>query len=82
MINLKKDSYNTFGSDYMNFFPNNVNPNQLPLLLPNNYDMNNQNIFYKINELENKIRKLEQRISRLENENNDTLIPNNSLYMI
>ena len=68
----------------MNFFPNpnNINPNQIPF--PNNYDMNinNPNIFYKINELENHIKKLEQRITRIENENNDNIIPNNSLYMI
>ena len=70
----------------MNFFPNNVYPNQIPMPFPDNYDMslNNQNIFYKINELENKIRKLEQRISRLENENHseEDYPPDNSLYMI
>ena len=70
----------------MNFFPNNIDPNQIPIPFPNNYDMNinNQNLFYKINELENKIRKLEQRISRLENTSNneEDYPPDNSLYMI
>ena len=67
----------------MNFFPNNINPNMLVGPIPNNYDnFNNQNIFYKINELENRIKKIEQRISRIENENNDNIIPDNSLYMI
>jgi len=68
----------------MNFFPNNINPLEMPLPFPNNYEqgINNQNIFYKINELENRIKKLEQRISRLENENSDNVVPDNSLYMI
>ena len=68
----------------MNFFPNNINPMEIPF--PNNYDMNinNQNFFNKLNELENRIRKLEQRISRLENENAnlDNYPPDNSLYML
>lgn len=70
----------------MNFFPNNVNPGQIPMPFPNNYDINfdNQNLFYKVNELENRIRKLEQRIARLESEfqNQETYPPDNSLYMI
>ena len=72
----------------MNFFPNIPNGNQMFFPIPNNYDgqahINNQNIFYKINEMENKIKKLEQRISRLENENNNSeqSIPDNSLYML
>ena len=65
----------------MNFFPNDINPVSIPF--PNNYDINNQNLFYKINELENRIRKLEQRISIIENENNkEEYLPDNSLYMI
>ena len=68
----------------MNFFPNNMHPMEIPF--SNNYDMNinNPNIFYKINELENRIRKLEQRISRLESEtsNLENYPPDNSFYMI
>ena len=67
----------------MNFFSNIPNDNLVPIPVPNNYHIEmNQNIFYKIAELENKIRKLEQRISRLEHENNDLLVPDNSLYML
>ena len=81
--NRKKDSYNTYGSDCMNFFSNIPNDNQFPMPFLNNYPPEiNQNIIYKINELENKIRKLEQRISRLEHENNNTPLPDNSLYML
>lgn len=66
----------------MNFFDNipnyNIPPNQTinpPIL--------NNNINYKIEELENKIKKLEYRISRLENEkNNNYTEPDTSLYMI
>ncbi len=80
---IKKYSYNTCGSDYMNFFSNIPSDNQIPMPIPNNYHPEiPQNLFYKINELEDKIRRLEQRISRLEHENNDSLIPDNSLYMI
>ena len=69
----------------MNFFSNTPNNNPVPMPFPNNYPPEiNQNIFFKINDLENKIRKLEQRIANLENENHnvDDYPPDNSLYMI
>jgi len=46
---------------------------------------NNQNLFYKINDFENRLKKLEQRITRLENEinsNSDSYPEDNSLYMM
>lgn len=65
----------------MNFFPNGNN-----MMIPNEYNINNNNIFNIINELNNRIRKLEQRITRLENDINKNDInynePDNSLYMI
>lgn len=66
----------------MNFYDNIPNFNPQPPQL-NNPIINN-NLIYKINELENKIKKLEQRISILENEkqNNNYIEPDNSLYMI
>ena len=60
----------------MNFFPNNM--------MPNNYGDANNYLINKLNELENRLKKLEQRITNLENESNNTNYnePNNSLYMI
>ena len=65
----------------MNFYdniPNFNNPIQ-----PNNQFINND-IIYKINELEQRIKRLEQRISHLENDksNNNYIEPDNSLYML
>ena len=69
----------------MNFFdniPNFNGPTQNPMINPN--PMINNNINYKINELEQKIKRLEQRIILLENEKNNINYtePDNSLYMI
>ena len=69
----------------MNFYNNipNFNPsNQLPGI--NNPIIMNNDINYKINELETKIKTLEQRIARLEVEknNNKYTEPDNFLYMI
>lgn len=52
-------------------------------MMMNNPIMNN-NLNYKINELEQRIKKLEQRIFLLEsnNTNNNYIEPDNSLYMI
>lgn len=49
-----------------------------------NNPMINNDITYKILELENKIKKLELRISQLEtnSKNNNYIEPDNSLYMI
>ena len=71
----------------MNFYENIPNFNG-PIQTMNppiiNNPMINNNINYKINELENKIKKLELRISQLEinNKNNNYTEPDNSLYMI
>ena len=69
----------------MNQFDNNPNfigiPPQSPMINP----LINNNLTYKINELENKIKKLEQRIIRLENNKLNQFNyqePDNSLYMI
>lgn len=69
----------------MNQFDNNQNffniPPQPNMINP----LMNNNISYKINELEIKIQKLEQRIIRLENNKINQLNypePDNSLYMI
>ena len=72
----------------MNFFPN--IPSNDNMFIPENnmfkipVNINNQDIIYKINELENRIKKLEQKITMLENEsnNNEFYPPDNSLYMI
>lgn len=71
----------------MNQFDNNpnfMNPNQG--MNPNMINpMYNNNLYYKITELENRIKKLEQRIIRLENNKLNQLNytePDNSLYMI
>lgn len=66
----------------MNFFDNIPNFN-----IPPNQGMNsniiNNNIDYKIQELETKIKKLEFRITRLENEKTNTFNePDTSLYML
>ena len=75
-----RDGY--YGSDYMNFFDN--IPNFNPQITPINNPIMNNNINYKIQELEQKIKKLELRIIQLENNNqNHTYTePDNSLYMI
>ena len=72
----------------MNFFPNMPN-NFGGEVIMNNPMMNNQmvnnNLFYRIGEMENRIKKLEQRIMRLESEsgnNTNYSEPDNSLYMI
>ena len=66
----------------MNFFDNIPNFNG-PTPQMNNPMINND-INYKIIELENRIKKLELRISRLEADksNNNYNEPDNSLYMI
>ncbi|MBQ2872766.1 MAG: hypothetical protein IJE89_02060 [Bacilli bacterium] len=67
----------------MNFFEN--IPNFNGPLPPNfNPPIPNNNINFKIQELENRIKKLELRISRLESEkfNNSYIEPDTSLYMI
>ena len=72
----------------MNFFPNIPNNGEF---IPSNNNMfsnvdysNGENLFYKINELDNRLRRLEQRIIRLENESNNSnnSLPDNSLYML
>jgi len=65
----------------MNFFDNMPNPNNnFPMM---NMPMINNDINYKINELENRIKKLELRISYLENEKNNNYIePDTKMYMI
>jgi hypothetical protein len=51
-------------------------------LIPDPHMINND-INYKINELENKIKKLELRISYLENEKNNNYIePDTKMYML
>lgn len=66
----------------MNYFDN--IPNFNGQIGPINNPMINNNINYKIQELEQRIKKLELRIAQLENINpNHTYIePDNSLYMI
>ena len=66
----------------MNFFDNIPNFNGP---IPQNYipPQENNNINFKIQELENRIKKLELRISYLENEKNNNYIePDNKMYMI
>lgn len=61
-----------------NFMGINPNPNMMNPML-------NNNLYYKINELENSIKKLEQRIIHLENNKSNQFNytePDNSLYMI
>lgn len=67
----------------MNFFDNIPNFNG-PIPPGMNNPIMNNNINYKINELETRIKKLELRISRLESEklNNNYTEPDTSLYMI
>ena len=67
----------------MIFFDN--TPNFNPIMQPGiNNPIINNNIEYKIHELETKIKKLELRISQLESEkiNNNYIEPDNSMYMI
>ena len=55
--------------------------NNIPIM--NNPNMLND-ILYKLNEYENRIKKLEQKVSRLENSNNNNYNnePDNNMYMI
>ena len=63
----------------MNFYDNIPN-NNFSMMPP---PMINNDINYKINELENRIKKLELRISFLENEKNNNYIePDTKMYMI
>lgn len=71
----------------MNFYDNipnfnGHNPNNLIPIQGN--PMLNNNISYKINELEQRIKKLELRISQLETnkDNSNYLEPDNTMYMI
>ena len=66
----------------MNFFDN--IPNFSGQMQPMNNPMMNNNINYKIQELEQRIKKLELRISQLENINSNNVYtePDNNLYMI
>lgn len=58
----------------------NLNNNGFPGM---NGPMMDNNINYKINELENRIKKLELRISRIEAEKNNNYVePDTSMYMI
>lgn len=71
----------------MNFFDNipNFNSPIQEMNKPQMYNpMVNNDINYKINELENRIRRLEQRISLLESDKGNTNYtePDKSLYMI
>ncbi|MBE6146668.1 MAG: hypothetical protein E7171_08645 [Firmicutes bacterium] len=69
----------------MNFYDNIPNFNgQPPIQGINNPMIMNNDINYKISELEQRIKRLEQRISRLEvdKNNNNYTEPDNSLYMI
>ena len=65
----------------MNFYDNIPNPNNnFPMLNP---QIINNDIIYKINELENRLKKLELRISYLEQEKNNNYIePDNKMYML
>lgn len=67
----------------MNFYDNIPNFNG-PIPPQMNHSMINNDINYKINELETRIKKLELRISRLESDkiNNNYTEPDTSLYMI
>jgi len=67
----------------MNFFDNIPNFNG-PMIQGMNPPQIENDINYKINELENRIKKLELRISRLESDklNNNYNEPDTSLYMI
>lgn len=69
----------------MNFFDNipNLNPHNITPVI-NNPTMITNNINYKINELEQKIKHLEHRIAILEtnNQNNNYIESDNTLYMI
>ena len=66
----------------MNFFQ------EYPNIEPNNYInygfQNQQDVLFKINEINNRLKKLEQRITRLENQNNNSSNnePDGTLYMI
>ena len=66
----------------MNFFDN--IPNFQPPHQEIHNEMINNNITYKIQELENRIKRLEQRIILIETEksNNNYVEPDTSLYMI
>ena len=65
----------------MNFFDNmNKINNNYPIIQP---QLVPNDINYKINELENRIKKLELRISYLENEKSNNYIePDTNMYMI
>ena len=74
----------------MNFYPemgmNNMNGMNLGMGYMNGQLNGENNLFYKFNELENKLKRLEQRIILLENEKKNNSLnysePDNSLYMI
>ena len=77
----------------MNFCPNIPNNFGGEVIMNNpmmgspvmNNQMVNNDLFYRISEMENRIKKLEQRIARLENDNGNNINysePDNSLYMI
>ena len=66
----------------MNFFDN--IPNFNPPIQPMHNPMLNNNLEYKIHEIEQRLKKLEFRITQLENEKNNPnyIEPDSSLYMI
>lgn len=68
----------------MNFYDNIPNfNNPMPHIPQMNNPIINNDINYKIMELENRIKKLELRISRLEaDKSNNYTEPDNSMYMI
>lgn len=59
----------------MNFYPNEFNP----FMINPNYI---NDMMYKINELENRVKKLEQSIETYANSKNNHNEPDNNLYMI
>lgn len=80
-----------FFSDISNNLGRETNMNNL-MMIPdfiNNQTMGtfpyNNEILYKFNEIENRLKKLEQRITRLESDDGNNISysePDNSLYMI
>ena len=71
----------------MNFYDNipNFNGHNPNTLIPmQGNPMLNNNLSYKINELEQRLKRLELRVSQLETDknNNNYLEPDNTLYMI
>ena len=70
----------------MNFFPNMMIPNNIPINNMGNLGMHIDDIYNRINDFENRLKKIEHRIQILESSNNsleyNQLEPDNSMYML